>query len=891
MDTRRFAVIACALLALGLTPLRAARAGEQAVPNVLRATLSNGLRVVIVRNRLAPVVTTQISYLVGSDETPKGFPGTAHALEHMMFRGSPGMSRAQLATIGAGMGGDFNAFTTQGVTSYYFAAPAQDLSVALHIGATRMRGLDLTEHGWSKERGAIEQEVSRDLSSPFYVFQTRLLAQMFKGTPYAHDALGTRPSFNATKASLLRTFYEKWYAPNNALLVVAGDVQPAATLTQIKALFGSIPAKQLPARPRYDFRPVKSETLRYPTDFSVGINVIAYRMPGLKSHDYAAASILSQVLSSQRGSLFALVPEGKALFASFQTQFLPRAGIGYAIGAFPKGGDSAVLLKQMRGVLVSLAKHGVPADLVAAAKRKSIARLEFQKNSITGLANAWTSAIAFQGHQSPEQMAAAYRGVTVQQVNRLAREILQPGHAITAILTPESSGKAVSGKGFGGAESFSEIPEKPVQLPVWAKQALSRVSVPTSTVHPLVKVLPNGLRLVIQPESISNTVTVIGGVRNNPALQQPKDQEGTAGVLQGLFSYGTTSLNRLAFHKALDDLAASESGGYRFSLVVPAEHFQAALALLAANELHPALPKRAFMITRMQTARSLVGQMQSPAYRFQRAIDKALLPAGDPGLREATPKTVMGLKYQQIRNYYAQTFRPDLTTIIVIGKVTPAEAERAISKAFGGWKNKGPKPQLNLPSVPLNRHSFSVVPDKTSLQDTVTFIQNVPVTLYSPEHYALKVGNQVLGQGGFASRLWRDLRVKTGLVYGVSSNFSLGRTRSTYSVTLGSDPDKVSKARAIVYRDIKSMQNKPITALELKRAQGMLVRRIPLFESSVNAIAGGLLYYAQHNLPLNQPTIAARNYLKVTAAEIQTAFRKTLRVGHFVEVVKGPAPK
>ncbi|HEN47182.1 MAG TPA: insulinase family protein, partial [Mizugakiibacter sp.] len=232
-----------------------------------------------------------------------------------------------------------------------------------------------------------------------------------------------------------------------------------------------------------------------------------------------------------------------------------------------------------------------------------------------------------------------------------------------------------------------------------------------------------------------------------------------------------------------------------------------------------------------------------------------------------------------------------LTTIVVIGKVTPTKAEQAISQAFGNWKNKGSKPQLTLPSVPLNSHSFSVVPDKTSLQDSVTFVQNVPVTLYSPERYALKVGNQVLGQGGFASRLWRDLRVKTGLVYGVSSDFSLGRTRSTYSVTLGSDPGKVSQARAIVYRDVRSMQNKPITALELKRAQGMLVRRIPLFESSVNAIANDLLYYAQHKLPLNQPTIAAHNYLKVTPAAIQAAFRKTLRVGHFVEVVKGPAPK
>ncbi len=882
-------VLVSVLLALPLTGW--AKENPANSETVLRHTLKNGMRVVIIRNPLAPVVTTEMNYLVGSNEAPKGFPGMAHAQEHMMFRGSPGLSADQLADITAAMGGDFDADTRQMVTQYYFTVPAEDLDVALHIEAIRMKGVLDTQDLWSHERGAIEQEVASDLSNPQYVFYKKLLAQMFKGTPYAHDALGTRPSFDKTTGAMLQKFHQDWYAPNNAILVIVGKVDPQKTLAEVEKLYGDIPSKKLPARPAFNLQPVKQDTLNLTTDLPYGLALISYRMPGTDSPDYAAAEVLSDVLSNHRGKLYSLVPQGKALYTAFEMNGLRKAGLGFSVAVFPKGADAKKLLSEVSSVLASELKDGVNPDLVAAAKRDEISSFEFQKNSVSGLASVWSEALAVEGRQSPSEDLDAIKKVTAEEVIREARKYLNNHHAIFVILTPQTSGKPKSRKGFGGKESFAPKNPKAVKLPDWAENAMGRLVVPKSIVNPVVSTLPNGIKLIVQPEHISNTVSVYGRIKNEADLETPKGQEGVNGILDQLFEYGTKTLNRIQFQKALDDIGANESAGTGFSLNVLANHFDRGVQLLADNELHPALPARAFMIVQHQTAASVAGQLQSPDYLFGRAVDKSLLPPGDPSLRHATPKSVMSLNLQDVNNYYQKVFRPDMTTIVVIGNITPENAKSVIEKYFGNWKAMGPKPKVDLAPVPMNKATTVNVPDASRVQDRVVLAENLGLNRSNPDRYALSVGNHVLGGAFYATRLYRDLRENAGLVYFVSSSFNIGKHRSNYMVNFACDPPNVSKAKSMVVKDLKQMQDEEVTPKELRQAKSLLLREITLSESSVNAIARGLLSRSLEGLPLDEPTIAAKHYVSMSAKEVKDAFAKWLNTANLIEVSQGPSPK
>jgi zinc protease len=663
-------------------------------------------------------------------------------------------------------------------------------------------------------------------------------------------------------------------------------------LAKVNRLYGPIKRKTLPAHPAVELQPVKAESFTLDSNLPYELVFVSFRMPGTDSPDFAAVRILSDVVSSQRADLYGLVPQGKALGTDFGlAETYAKASVAFALAAIPAGADPAPITAEMKTILAGYATKGVPAALVEAARKGEIATGEFQRNSITDLASVWSQALAGEGRDSPSDIIEAMKKVTVEDVNRVAKNYLSLQSAIIATLKPSPSGAAVEGKGFGGAEVTTAAPTKPVTLPDWAETAVKSLKVPQAVTHPTDLTLSNGLRLIVQTETISPTVTVIGSVKHEADLQTAPGKDGVGNVLAELFSYGTVTRDRLAFQEALDDIAASETGGANFNLKLLKQYFAKGVELLADNELHPALPPDAFKVVRDESAQLTAGTLASPGYRTQRALETALLPKGDPALREATPKSISALALEDVRDYYGKVFRPDMTTITVIGDITPEEAKPVFEKWFGGWQAAGPKPAVTLPAVPANPPSAANVPDPTAVQDSVELAQELGINRFSPDYYALQLGDHVLGGGFYATRLHRDLRQKAGYVYNVDNALRAAETRATYSVTYGCDPENVSKARLLVEKELAAMRTANVNPAELQQAKALLLRQIILSESSEDAVAEGFVARALIGLPLDEPTRAAQRYYVLSADDVRAAFEKWIRPDGFVQVVRGPAPK
>ena len=710
---------------------------------------------------------------------------------------------------------------------------------------------------------------------------------MLAGSPYADPGLGTVASFKQIQAPDLKAFYDRWYHPNNAIYVIAGDVDPQTTIAKVRDLFGSIPAKALPPRKPVKLDPLTPATYTDDSDLPYTLGMIAYRVPGYDDPDYFASEILTDVLNSQRGALFDLAASGKALQTSADAQTYPKAGLSIVSSTVAVGTPGTAAVDDLKAVIDGYKKTGLPAELVEVAKQREVAQAEFSRNSVQGLATLWSQTLTVE-NRTPDDDLAGLQRVTVEDVNRVLRTYYDNATATVAIATPKSANESGGGGGRVG-EDNTVFPAAHTALPEFAQHVLANLQVPQSKLAPDVSTLPNGIKLIVQPESISHTVVVRGQIGMNPGVQDPPGKDGVDGIISDLLPYGTKTYDRLAYQTELDKIAADVSTGPGFSLDALTDFFDRGMQLLADDELHPAFPAAAFDIVKRQTVGELAGTITSPDYAARQALVQALYPPGDPSRRTATPQTARSISLDDVKAVYAKTYRPDLTTIVVIGDVTPAAARATVEKYFGDWKAVGPNPYLYPPKVPPNVAHSATIPATGRIQSEVELSETLPLTYNDADYPVLRLANTVLTGGFYASLLFHDLRELHGYVYSVSSNLAPGRNRSTFAVSYGADPQNIGRAERLVVDDLTKLQKTPLEDDRLTRAKALVLGELPVSVESYDGIGGQFLTATARSQPLDEFTREAAVMLAATPATVQSALAKWIRPNDFVRIITGPA--
>jgi len=855
---------------------------------VVRATLSNGMRVILLPNKLAPVATTIVSYGVGSDDD--SMPGIAHATEHMMFRGTSGVSAGQFADIAARMGAQYNAFTLNENTVYYFKLPSAYVNVALQLEADRMTHALIRAKDWATERGAIEQEISGQQSQPGYRIGVKLRESFFKGTPFANTTGGTIPSFEKMQSQDILAFYHSWYHPANATLIIAGDINAQETLVRVHSLFDPIAAGTLPERKPITVPPLAASTIQDSMDFPVGFGALAYRLPGSNDADYAASQVMSEVFKSGRGALADLTANGQVLaVVSFASAF-PELGATFLVvipaqGATPQSAQSLVT-----SVLDQYRKDGMPPDLIDAAKTRLLSERAYGQSSISGLSLAWAQAIV-QRRSGPDQIYSELEKVSYDDVNRVLRSYVTADHQVAVIILPKPSSTMPRLDPNAGVENVAYTPTVHEPLPTWASIALKApLSPPQEDTTTVNQSLPNGVRLTIRHESTSPTVVLSAVIRSSPDLYEPKGKDGVNLLVDGLLPWGTTTYDRKAYQAQLDSIAAAVTLGTTFSLRVQSKDFEHGVQLLADAMLHPAFPQSGFAVVKADVLQSVAVANRLPKEQADLAERRALYPAGDPRRRDITEKTISAITLDDVKSWYRFAYRPDETTVAIVGDITPVQAHDIMLKYFGAWKSNGRQPTFHYPALPDKpTKALSVtVKAPTNTQSQVTLKQVIRLRRSDDDYVPMLLANTMLSGEGTGSLLFQNLRTHYGYVYSVDSAIDVSQDRAEFTISFASEPVNVSRAEAAAVAIIKRLQTHPLAGVELQRAKALLLaqRVLPLdsYEGVASDMLGGAKdgYYNEGKDKWFWDAL-----VQTTPAQIEHAMRR-INADRFVRVVVAP---
>jgi zinc protease len=446
----RFVILAAVAAAVPATAAPDVPKFVGKLPALETFALPNGLQVAVLRMDTAPVVSVQVWYRAGAKDEPRDHRGTAHMFEHMMFKGSEHLRPDFHSQAIEWLGGYVNAATDEDATHYVNMLPAGSLDYAIQLEAERMRNLRITKAIVDSERAVVEAEIRQQDSSPFARGLARCLATAYQKHPYASTAAGVSKELDATTPEQLKAFYDAYYQPNNAMLVVVGKVSAADVKASAQKWFGPIPRAADPPRPAAaNEEPAQTARRREVGDPGpIGLALIGWHVPAARSKDIFALQLAAHVLGTGEGSRIKLrlkTPDPRtrkpiALDGAMNAFFREDPGMLIAVGAYLDPAQGDAIEAAIADELAKLAARGPSGDELRKAKNQIQSSFVFSLETAQGLAEAIGRSWIFSG--SPGTFlteADELEKVTPGDIQRVVKQYLVPDRANVVILPPKAS--------------------------------------------------------------------------------------------------------------------------------------------------------------------------------------------------------------------------------------------------------------------------------------------------------------------------------------------------------------------------------------------------------------------------------------------------------------------
>ncbi|MCY3977568.1 MAG: pitrilysin family protein [Chloroflexi bacterium] len=840
---RRMLLILVLLLVSGLSYAEA----EQSL-DLERYWLENGLEVILVRDTTAPTVAVDIWYRVGSANDPPGKSGFAHLFEHMMFEGSPHVPNNGMDQLLEPVGGSSNAYVNNDYTVYYDTVPSHQLPLALWLEADRMAGLDVTQENLDNQRAIVIEELQRSYDNrPYGTAVKALITVPYSYEPYKRPAIGNIDDVNAAQIEDVIEFHRTYYLPNNATLVVAGDIDFEVTKTMIEDLFGPIPGgDDPPALP--EFVPVDQEEAEFITIEDPFINIpallVAYEIPPLVHEDYPALSVLSRVLSVGDSSRLAkrLVDTGKALQADAWIDGNRGPGYFAFILLANVGVDLEELEEASYEELQKIIDEGVPQEelekVIAGIRSSNILGLE----TALGLAESVQSANYYSG--DPQAVFSGinrYEAVTSEDIQRVALEYLEESdrHVFNVVETDAEAPPPV--EPYAAEETIEHEPdyryvieqdEPPPPLDS------NEFNFPTITEN----VLDNGLEVVVieQPNMpiISLDVYLAGG-----STAQPTDLAGTAGITGYLISRGTETRSAQDIAGAIEQVGGAvgsfgSSDFLQLGVFALIEDADLAFDLLADMALNANFPENEFEREQTEWISSLEAGMAQPGFVARRIFDNRLYSSEHGYGNLYTLESLEAITRDDIVAFYESRSTPDNAVLIIAGAITTEEGLAYAEQHFADWE--GSAEAITYPALPENSGQQILLVDRPGSTQATFRIGNIGIQGASLDYFPARVLNHVLG-GTFSSRLVQNIREEKGYTYSIGSGFSFPADMGYFRVSADVRNDVIAPALEEVFNEIERIQSEPLTDQEINDARdgivGEWVFGLETYQDFVEAVA------------------------------------------------------